>query len=542
VKLPLMQTACGWTSKPWTRIVAIALLAFLCPTSGRAQSVPAGDRTPKPPSGGAATHEPPTTKATIAGYVLVNLTANPKDTDDAQIVSFRTAVASGGAKVDCATVGPAGTYTIAHLAQLVACAEADAQIDHRAKAATEIKKLARASVKQGTPRLISEKAEVVKVVVIDRAQMFSLEGAAQPFLLRGKKPKVGFDEKARESQFASDLKSLVKVLAGIVGAEAGDATFAPGKIKPPVTVDWAHVTTQKLRLKRATVTVTAESGKADVVIVTRPEMTPEKAAQIIEAWEADQVKGISCANGMPDESKTKATPLAVLTCRAQSNAAPALQLAAVEGLGLVGDPRAAKVLSDLANNVGPSNPPLGAAALTAIAKLKAPAAPTAAPKAEEAAEDVLKPKAELLTGPIEHWFLSADVPLNDVKALSFDKDTNQVTLSDEPSTFYLGVNFLLGDIKETSRPFLQNLVFKAMLKASKHPLDSVGVAIGLRGQWLAKWGLNLDALTPFVGWTSTQEDAVETNGTVTKRARRNSELRFGVSLNLDQAVKWVGGK
>jgi len=80
-----------------------------------------------------------------------------------------------------------------------------------------------------------------------------------------------------------------------------------------------------------------------------------------------------------------------------------------------------------------------------------------------------------------------------------------------------------------------------MVKASTHPLDSVGAGIGLRGQYFTKWGLNLDALTPFIAWTMTKEDA-EVNGVVTRRAGHNQEFRYGVSLNLDQAIKWVGGK
>ena len=39
----------------------------------------------------------------------------------------------------------------------------------------------------------------------------------------------------------------------------------------------------------------------------------------------------------------------------------------------------------------------------------------------------------------------------------------------------------------------------------------------------------------------TKEDA-EVDGVVTRRVGHNQEFRFGVSLNLDQAIKWVGGK
>ena len=118
-----------------------------------------------------------------------------------------------------------------------------------------------------------------------------------------------------------------------------------------------------------------------------------------------------------------------------------------------------------------------------------------------------------MTGPVEHWFLSADVPLNSVKALTFDQDTNQFTLGDEPSTFYIGVNFLLGDVKETNCPLLGTLVIRVMVKASTHALDSVCVGICLPGRSFPKWGLNLDALTPFIAWTMMNKD-FEVDGVV----------------------------
>ena len=289
----------------------------------------------------------------------------------------------------------------------------------------------------------------------------------------------------------------------------------------------------------ATATVAVTQGKAVTILQTDADVTGEAAAEAIERWEASKVKDIACTNGVPDDAKIKSTPLGVLICRARYAAGGDLQVSAIEALGALGDMRAAPVLITISQD-GEGSRPARLAALTALAKLKSPA-PAAAPAKTDDAEDAPKPKAELITGPAEHWFLSADVPLNDVKAFTFDKDTNQVALGDEPSTFYIGINFLVGDIKEGNRPFLGNLVFKAMLKASQHPLDSIGAGIGLRGQYFTKWGLNLDALTPFAVYTMTQEDVTE-NGVVKKRARRNSEFRFGVSLNLDQAIKWVGGK
>jgi hypothetical protein len=519
--------------------VALALLGLaagmVMPCEARAQSSAAS---PTPP---------------VAGYVVVDLTANPKDTSTVQIVSFpHKTVTSSNTTIDCAKIqAPVATapaaggvappgYVLGDLARLVACAADGRQaIDRRAAAASHVKGVAQAFAKSGTPRLITDAGEVLNVVVIDRAQAFSLEGAAQPFAVRGRKPKVTFEEKARETQLASDLRSLVRVAAGIGGAEAGAADFDISKIVAPQPVDWAHVFPQTLLLRRATVTVTAEPGKADSILQAKGGLSVEAAAQVIERWEAAQVQDVACTStGLPDETKVRSTPLAVLTCRARSTADAQLRVSAVEALGTLGDPRAASLLTKVSSEAAQSGDlRLGTAALTSLSRLRvAPAAPAAAP-----ADESVKPKAELRTGPAEHWFLSADVPLNTVQALTFDDDTGQVTLGDEPSAFYVGVNFLLGDIKETRRPFLGNVVLKVMLKASRNPLDSVGLAVGLRGQFLTKWGLDLDALTPFVAWTWSEED-VAADGVVQRRARRNSEFRYGLSLNLDQAVKWFGGK
>ena len=250
---------------PLATVVVAGFLAGLLPAPpAGAPSVSSG--TPPAQPAPAATSAAAT--SVTAGFVVVDLTANPKDPDATQIVSFRGATASNGPAVVCATISdpPAnGTtpYAINQLAQLVACANnAGTTISRRVAAATHIKRVAGTFVKRGTPRLISDKGEVVTVIVIDQAQAFVIEGSeSQPYLVRGRKPKLTFEEKARESQFQSDLKSLIQVVAGIAGLEAGIAAFDITKTEVK-NVDWPYLFNQKLRLKRAPVTVAAESGEA----------------------------------------------------------------------------------------------------------------------------------------------------------------------------------------------------------------------------------------------------------------------------------------
>lgn len=148
-------------------------------------------------------------------------------------------------------------------------------------------------------------------------------------------------------------------------------------------------------------------------------------------------------------------------------------------------------------------------------------------------------KADLITGPMEHLFLSADLPVNKVSQLELNDD-NQLVPKDEPTTFYVGVDFKIGDLLTDDLPLWQNLVVKLQAKASRHPDESWGVALGLRGDYLQRFGLDLDQFSPFVGWTFTREDAKE-GDRPDKGGSRNSEFRVGLSFNLDEAMKWIGG-
>jgi hypothetical protein len=523
----------------------VSTVVTLClPAAPAAQTVSGKPGAPAPSTGeSAAPGQGQQPAAAVTAYVIVDLTIDPKDPDATQIVSFRSHTVTSTTAVTCTSVvppdpsGPKPVYEITQLAGLVDCA-ADTAVSagNRAAAAAHIRLVAQAGSDLGTPRFISRKGEVVRVVVIDRAEGFFAKGAAVPFMVRGRKPTVTFNEQARETQFMTDLRALIQIAASLA-AETGPDLPAPAEVTTkPVT--WAFVSNHALRLTRATVTVTAEAGKQTSLLAKPSSVTDDQAALFIDEWEALQTPRTKCENGLPANARARAMSFFVLLCRAETGSVLEDQVSAIEGLGTLGDARAIPVLVGLTGNTFDVR--VRTAALTALSKLKTPTAAAAAAPAK-ADEQPAKPTAQLITGPVEHWFLSADVPLNDVKALTFDKDTNQVSLGDEPSTFYIGINFLFGDLKDPRRSLVGNLVVKGMIKASNRPLDSFGAAIGLRGQYLSKWGLNLDALTPFVAVTATQED-VEEDGVIIRRARRNQEVRIGVSLNLDQAVKWVGGK
>lgn len=515
------------------RAALLTLVGFLASSVALAQSPTASSPAiTRNPSQSPKSALPNATSA----YIVVDLTAEPNDFDVTQIASFPAAMVSATpVKESCAGTLPTG---IANLAFLASCADSDTtSIENRVAAATNIRHAAQDAARDGTTRFITSKGEIVRVVVIGQVQAFSSKDAKVPLLVRGQKPRVIFKEKSLETQFLTDLRSLAKVTSGILGAAE---TGAPGLPDPATAtaanVPWAFVSSHGLREKRATVSVSVEAGQATGILAKPPKIDDKDVAGFLERWDAAQVPQVNCVGAL---ASPRVTPLTILSCRAKESPNIEERVSAIDGLGTLGDSRATAALAELSQH---AEPRVRAAALTALSKLKPGAPIPAAVAAGEGAEDApAKPSVDLSTGPREHWFLSADVPVTKAEALMFDEDTGQVTLGTEPSTFYIGLNFLAGDIKDPKRTFLGNLVVKGLLKASNRPLDSVGIGVGLRGQYLSKIGLNLDVLTPFIAVTFTQED-LEENGEVTRRARRNSELRFGVSLNLDQAAKWFGGK
>ena len=144
----------------------------------------------------------------------------------------------------------------------------------------------------------------------------------------------------------------------------------------------------------------------------------------------------------------------------------------------------------------------------------------------------------IITGPTEHLFLSADVPITKVKELKYDDTSHGFVTKDAPTAFYAGFDYTLGDVLTTDQkaPW-EGIVFKALLKVSKRPLDGYGVAIGYRSPNFGIFGMTLESFTPFVGYFRTKVDDKDASGNVIQREKNG--IRFGVSFNLDKALEWT---
>jgi Asp-tRNA(Asn)/Glu-tRNA(Gln) amidotransferase C subunit len=139
------------------------------------------------------------------------------------------------------------------------------------------------------------------------------------------------------------------------------------------------------------------------------------------------------------------------------------------------------------------------------------------------------------TGPIEHAFLSADLAVNNVKELKIE--SGELVNKDNPSTFYVGFDYMVGDVLAETNTLAQSLTFKALVQASRKPLDSLGIALGMRLKLInAPFGFQLDTLSPWVGYIWNRNDTM--TGTKTGHEYKG-DWRVGISLNLDKALGWV---
>ncbi len=126
-------------------------------------------------------------------------------------------------------------------------------------------------------------------------------------------------------------------------------------------------------------------------------------------------------------------------------------------------------------------------------------------------------------GSIEHLYLTTDMPITDIKKLSFNQENSSFYKTKQPSALYLGANYKLGDIylDYPIDKFYNNFSLKGMVEISSRPTKSMGIGIGYH---LTK-GVEL-----FIAklWT---DNIYNKNRTPT--------IAYGVSFNLNRALEQV---
>lgn len=135
----------------------------------------------------------------------------------------------------------------------------------------------------------------------------------------------------------------------------------------------------------------------------------------------------------------------------------------------------------------------------------------------------------IVVGPEEHFYITADMPITNVKQLTYDDKSGEVIEKEKPGAFYIGVNGRWGDLytEYNGKEWYKNLSIKGLFKASKKPGESIGIGIGY----------NFEVFELFIAqiWTKDDEDISglkigATDATV-----------VGISFNLSRGAEWLKG-
>lgn len=361
----------------------------------------------------------------------------------------------------------------------------------------------------------------------------------------GRKPQFTITEATRKSQIETDFNVLLTLAGKFAQAPHVASPPAPPpsvpclKREPSSTTytskyaatTWASGHAIPLAVKRATVILGATLPAVAPQLLAADD--PTKAPAIIkaaneylrlDALRRQEAEDLTLFDTCPaiDPGRLDSLQQVVCALDATTAATNSMSLAAVDALSKMTTPRRATFLRWAVEHKAGE---VREKALVALAQIAQAAPAPAAAAAKEA-----KQTATFLSGPLEHWSISADVFTT--RETPFKKgDSGVVVIDGTPPLFYLSLNFLIGDLPSTERTFLQNIELKWLLQGSKSPFDSVGFGIGLRGSYAKRVGFDFDLLSPFVGWTWTaQEDSSQ---------GRVLETRFGVSLNINKALDWV---
>lgn len=468
-----------------------------------------------------------------AGLFVVDLRRAPAgSTPTTKVaVAFSWAEASRRA-LDCGNLPPQAPQ-VGHLASLVGCAaRPQAPLADRLTAARAVADVIQRHGDQGRLRMVSRRGSLVRLVVLQTAE---LVWSDRPLVVRGVRPQITVTEEARRSRLETDLVALAQLARAVAAAPADAAECPlPGVEAAETRGDvWITAMDHRLVEKRATLSTEASlPALAPTVLASPPGCTPERVQHFLRMLDAHRQRK-ACSSG------TRRDPMSVLACVLMDEQQPApARATAAKALGKLGHGSAAPLLVDALHSLGPPGAEsleLRTAILEALGTVD-----TSSAGAGSGPTGLTPVKASLLTGPKEHWFFSADVPLTKASQLQTNEQTGQVELADEPSTFYVGVNFMWGDLAAADQGFFSNVVFKGLLKASRRPLDSLGFGMSMRGLHLKSFGLDFDTLSPFCAITFTKQDRA-TAGSGAEGGGRNHEVRFGVALNLDKALAWVKG-
>lgn len=144
----------------------------------------------------------------------------------------------------------------------------------------------------------------------------------------------------------------------------------------------------------------------------------------------------------------------------------------------------------------------------------------------------------IVYGPAEHLSLGIDLPVTNRKTLKYDEATKSLVPKDENAQVYLSLNYSLGDVFTKPASPKDRTDIKLMVLASRRPLDSYGVGIGYRMDFLKDIHVDMQGFSLFAGYFSTRADQIA-DGVVQLDQGRKRAWRVGVSYDLSTGLKWA---
>lgn len=135
-----------------------------------------------------------------------------------------------------------------------------------------------------------------------------------------------------------------------------------------------------------------------------------------------------------------------------------------------------------------------------------------------------------IAGAKEHWYFSADLPVTSVQQLKFDAKTSQYVEQDVPATFYVGLNYQIGDIYKNPSDFdmqLNRMALKFMAKATA-PAESYGFGISY----------DVGQAVIFVARLVTMNDLSASSA----GNRGTYSTIYGISFNIERGIGWLPSK
>jgi hypothetical protein len=136
-------------------------------------------------------------------------------------------------------------------------------------------------------------------------------------------------------------------------------------------------------------------------------------------------------------------------------------------------------------------------------------------------------EAQIITGPQESFWISADMGLDNIKQLTLDANSKPVE-KEKPASFYVGFNYKLGDVYKNydviGAETYKNISVKFLALASNSPSESMGAGLGYDFPWVNVFIASV--------WTKDDQSVGGSIGTT----RSNM---VGISFDLSRGLEWL---